>query len=91
MHDIPERHKLYRVSNIAYWTSTSKRYANWEATLEPVNLLPSGDFEVPDENTVLGPNGVRLTKSKVLRVRVRVRVRFRVRFRVRVSTKHSKP
>ncbi len=66
MHDIPERHKLYRVSNIAYWTSTSKRYANWEATLEPVNLLPSGDFEVPDENTVLGPNGVRLTKSKVL-------------------------
>ena len=66
MHDIPERHKLYRVSNIAYWTSTSKRYANWEATLEPVNLLPSGEFEVPEEHTVLGPNGVRLTKSKVL-------------------------
>ena len=66
MHDIPERHKLYRVSNIAYWTSTSKRYANWEATLEPVNLLPSGKFEVPEEHTVLGPNGVRLTKSKVL-------------------------
>jgi hypothetical protein len=31
-----------------------------------VNLLPSGDFQVPDENTVLGPNSVRLTKSKAL-------------------------
>ena len=66
MEDIPERHKLYRVKNIAYWTSTTKRFANWEATLEPVNLLPSGEFAVPDEHIVLGPNGVRLTKSKVL-------------------------
>ena len=66
MHDIPERHKLYRVCNIAYWTSTTKRYANWEATLEPVDLLASGLFEVPDEHTVLGPKGVRLTKSKAL-------------------------
>ena len=42
------------------------KYANWEATLEPVDLLPSGLFEVPDEHTVLGPKGVRLTKSKAL-------------------------
>jgi len=66
MHDIPERHKLYRVSNIAYWTSTKSRYANWEATLEPVNLLPSGEFSVPDEHTIVGPKGARLTKSKSL-------------------------
>ena len=42
------------------------RYANWEATLEPVNLLPSGEFQVPDDQTVLGPKGIRLTKSKAL-------------------------
>ena len=66
MEDIPERHKLYRVKNIAYWTSTTKRFANWEVTLEPVNLMPSGEFAVPEEHIVLGPNGVRLTKSKVL-------------------------
>jgi hypothetical protein len=47
--DIAERHKLYRVSAIAYWTSTKSRYANWEATLEPVNLMPNGEFLVPDE------------------------------------------
>ena len=35
-------------------------------TLEPVDLLASGLFEVPDEHTVLGPKGVRLTKSKAL-------------------------
>ncbi len=39
---------------------------NWEATWEPVNLLASGEFAVPDEATVLGPKGVRLTKSKAL-------------------------
>jgi hypothetical protein len=66
LNDIAERHKLYRVCNIAYWTSNKSRFSNWEATLEPVNFLPSGDFQVPDENTVLGPNGVRLTKSKAL-------------------------
>ena len=60
------RHKLYRVCNIAYWTSNKTRYSNWEATLEPVHLLPSGLFEVANEDTILGPKGVRLTKSKVL-------------------------
>ena len=66
LHDIAERHKLYRVSNIAYWTSTKTRYSNWEATLEPVHLLSSGLFEVADEDTIQGPSGMRLTKSKVL-------------------------
>jgi hypothetical protein len=28
--------------------------------------LPSGNFEVANEDTILGPKGVRLTKSKVL-------------------------
>jgi hypothetical protein len=64
--DIAERHKLYRVCSIAYWTSNKNRFANWEATLEPVNLLPSGEFQVPDEASVLGPKGIRLSKSKAL-------------------------
>ncbi len=66
MDDIPERHKLYRICNIAYWTSTKSRYANWEATLEPVSLLPSGEFAVPDEHTIVGPKGARVTRSKAL-------------------------
>ena len=66
LHDIAERHKLYRVANIAYWTSTKTRDANWEATLEPVQLLSSGLFEVADEDTIQGPGGMRLTKSKLL-------------------------
>jgi hypothetical protein len=28
--------------------------------------MPSGLFEVADEDTIIGPSGVRLTKSKVL-------------------------
>ena len=66
LHDTAERHKLYRVCNIAYWTSTKTRFSNWEATLEPVHLLSSGLFEVADEDTIQGPSGMRLTKSKVL-------------------------
>jgi hypothetical protein len=66
LHDVTERHKLYRVCNIAYWTSNKTRYANWEETLEPVHLMSTGLFEVADEDTILGPSGVRLTKSKVL-------------------------
>ena len=66
LNDIPERHKLYRVSNIAYWTSTKTRFANWEATLEPVHLTASGEFAVANEDTIVGPKGARLTKSKVL-------------------------
>ena len=66
LNDIPERHKLYRVANIAYWTSNKTRFANWEATLEPVHLMPSGEFIVADEDCILGPKGARLTKSKVL-------------------------
>jgi hypothetical protein len=66
LHDIAERHKLYRVSKIAYWTSTKTRFANWEATLEPIHLGPDGQFYVADEDVVIGPNGLRVTKSKVL-------------------------
>jgi hypothetical protein len=34
--------------------------------LEPVHLTASGNFEVADEDSIVGPNGVRLTKSKAL-------------------------
>jgi hypothetical protein len=64
--DIAERHKLYRVAHIVYWTSTKNRYANWEATLEPIHLNSDGLFYVADEDVVIGPKGVRLTKAKVL-------------------------
>jgi hypothetical protein len=40
LNDILERHKLYRVSNIAYWTSNKTRFANWEATLEAGRWSP---------------------------------------------------
>jgi hypothetical protein len=66
LNDIAERHKLYRVCKIAYWTSTKTRFANWEATLEPVHLSPDGQFYVADEDVVIGPKGIRVTKSKVL-------------------------
>jgi hypothetical protein len=66
LHDIADRHKLFRVSNIAYWTSTKTRFAKWEATLEPVHLSASGDFYVADEDVIVGPKGLRLTKSNVL-------------------------
>jgi hypothetical protein len=66
LNDIAERHKLYRVCKIAYWTSTKTRYANWEATLEPIHLGPDGTFYVADEDVVIGLTGLRVTKSKVL-------------------------
>jgi hypothetical protein len=66
LNDIAERHKLYRVCSIAYWTSTKTRFANWEATLEPIHMGPTGEFYVADEDVIIGPKGIRLTKSKVL-------------------------
>jgi hypothetical protein len=64
--DIAERHKLYRVCNIAYWSSTRNRFANWEATLELIHFDPDGLFYGADEDVVLGPKGVRITRAKVL-------------------------
>ncbi len=34
--------------------------------MKPVHLTTSGTFEVTDEDSIVGPNGVRLAKSKVL-------------------------
>ncbi len=34
--------------------------------MEPVHLTASGDFAVANEDTIVGPKGTRLTKSKVL-------------------------
>ena len=61
--DIAARHKLYRVAKISYWPSTKLHYANWEATLEPVHLDTLGEAFIADEDVVLGPRGMRLTKS----------------------------
>ena len=55
--DVAARHKLFRVAKISYWPSTKERYANWEATLEPVHLNKMGEPFVADEDVVHGPNG----------------------------------
>jgi hypothetical protein len=61
--DIAARHKLYRVAKISYWPNTKQDYANWEATLEPVHLDTLGESFVADDDVILGPRGMRLTKS----------------------------
>ena len=55
--DIAARHKLFRVAKISYWPSTKERYANWEATLEPVHIDAQGDPFVADDDVVQGPKG----------------------------------
>jgi hypothetical protein len=55
--DTAARHKLFRVARISYWPSTKERYANWEATLEPVHLDAKGNPFVADDDVVTGPNG----------------------------------
>ncbi len=57
LHDTADRHKLYRVAKIFYWPSTKDRFANWEATLEPVHLDTTGEPFVADADVVLRPNG----------------------------------
>ena len=39
-------------------------YANWEATLEPIHLAPDGSCFVHDDDSVIGPNGNKITKAK---------------------------
>jgi hypothetical protein len=57
LYDIAARHKLFHVAKISYWPSNKERYANWEATLEPVHLDAKGEPFVTDEDVVVGPNG----------------------------------
>ena len=67
VNDIAARHKLYRVAKISYWSSTKYEYANWEATLEPIHLSSDGSYFVHDKDSVVGPNGTRITRSKCLK------------------------
>jgi hypothetical protein len=64
VHDIAARHKLFRVAKIAYWPSTKREYANWEATFEPIHLAPDGSCFVHPDDCVIGPNGTNVTKAK---------------------------
>ena len=57
LYDSPARPKLYRVAAVSYRPSTKERFANWEATLEPVHLDAKGDPYVANEDVVLGPSG----------------------------------
>jgi hypothetical protein len=61
LYDSPARHKLYRVAAVSYWPSTKERFANWEATLEPVHLDAKSEPYVADADVVLGPSGTLYT------------------------------
>jgi hypothetical protein len=63
LNDIASRHKLYRVARISYCPSTKYEYANWEATLEHIHLLCDGSCYVHDNDSVIGPNGIKITKA----------------------------
>ncbi len=65
VHDIAARHKLYRVARISCWVSTKYEYSNWEATLEPVHLAQDGSCFVHGDDSVIGPNGNKITKAKI--------------------------
>ena len=67
VNDIAARHKLYRVAKISYWSSTKYEYGNWEATLEPIHLSSDGSYFVHEKNSVVGPNGARVTIAKCYR------------------------
>ena len=67
VNDIAARHKLYRVAKISYWSSTKYEYGNWEATLEPIHLSSDGSYFVHEKNSVVGPNGARVTMAKCYR------------------------
>jgi hypothetical protein len=63
LNDIASRHKLYRVARISYWPSTKYEYANWEATMEPIHLSCDGSYYVHDNDSVIGPSGIKITKA----------------------------
>jgi hypothetical protein len=67
VHDIAARHKLYRVARISYWVSIKYEYANCEAALEPIHLAQDGSCFVHDEDSVIGPNGNKITKANCFR------------------------
>jgi hypothetical protein len=46
------RHKLYRICRIAYWPSTTKSYASWEGTMEPVYRLDDGVIRLSNGKTM---------------------------------------
>jgi gas vesicle protein len=64
LNDISLRHKLYRICKIAYWPSTSTRYASWEATMEPVYLHEDGSLFMREEDVVRCSNGRLMTKAR---------------------------
>jgi hypothetical protein len=51
---------------IAYWSSTTKRYASWEGTMEPVHLHPDGTVYRLDDDVIHLSNGKTMTKADKL-------------------------
>jgi hypothetical protein len=66
LHGISLRHKLYRICKIAYWDSTQKMYASWEATMEPVHVCPEGSVFIHDDDAVVMSARRRVTKASAL-------------------------
>ena len=64
LHDISLRHKLFRICKIAYWPSTSTRYASWEATMEPIHVASDSTIYMREEDVVRCSNGKLMTKAK---------------------------
>jgi hypothetical protein len=61
-----EEEATRKIANKAIKFNTTLEEPLAEATLEPIHIATSGDFYVADEDVVVGPKGIRLTKSKVL-------------------------
>jgi hypothetical protein len=66
LYDISLRHKLYRICKIAYWYSTRKTNASWEATIEPVHVSTDGTVFIHDDGAVIIYAGKCLTKTSAL-------------------------
>lgn len=66
LHDISLRHKLYRICRIAFWPSTTTRYASWEGTMEPIHVNPDGSLYQLDDDVVRLSNGKTTTMANKL-------------------------
>jgi hypothetical protein len=60
LNDVSLRRKLFRICKIGYWNSS------WEATMEPVHVLPDGSTYVHAYDVIVMSTGQRLTKISAL-------------------------
>jgi hypothetical protein len=51
---------------VAYWPSTTTRYASWEGTMKPVHLRTDGSLFQLDDNVMVMSNGKTVTNANKL-------------------------